>query len=99
MVFFFTCVPYRAEWRYSIYAHRIVMVDLGHVGQALYMAAEALGLGTCGVGAFAQKPCDELFRLDGEEEYTVYAQPVGRYAQADAPKELEIYAFLKKDEE
>lgn len=99
VVFFFSCVPYRAEWRYGINAHRIVMVDLGHVGQALYLAAEALGLGTCGIGAFAQQPCDALFSLDGVEEYTVYAQPVGRYTQADAPKEQEIYAFLKQDEE
>jgi SagB-type dehydrogenase family enzyme len=97
-VFFFSCVAYRAEWRYGIAAHRIVMVDLGHVGQALYMAAEALGLGTCGIGAFAQNACDEVLSLDGQEEYTVYAQPVGRYAAKDAPRELEFYAFLNENE-
>lgn len=98
VAFFFSCVPYRAEWRYGIAAHRIVMVDLGHVGQALYMAAEALGLGTCGIGAFSQSVCDEVFSFDGQEEYTVYAQPVGRYAASDAPKETEFYAFLNEEE-
>ncbi|HWQ58533.1 MAG TPA: SagB/ThcOx family dehydrogenase [Clostridia bacterium] len=98
VVFFYSCVPYRAEWRYGIYAHRIVMVDLGHIGQALYQATEALNLGTCGIGAFAQAECDRAFSLDGREEYTVYAQPVGRYAEADAPKELEFYAFLNEEE-
>lgn len=97
-VFFFTLMPYRAEWRYGIYAHRIVMVDLGHVGHALYLAAEALGLGTCGIGAFAQSVCDEVFPFDGQEEYTVYAQPVGRYTASDAPKETEFYAFLNEEE-
>ncbi|HOG01758.1 MAG: Nitroreductase family protein [Firmicutes bacterium ADurb.Bin248] len=98
VVFIFSFVPYRAEWRYGIYAHRVVMIDLGHVGQALYMAAEAMELGTCGIGAFSQAACDRAFSLDGQEEYAVYAQPVGRYADADAPKELEFYAFLKERE-
>lgn len=96
-VFFFSLVPYRAEWRYGIYAHRIALVDLGHVGQALYMGAEALGLGTCGIGAFDQALCDKAFGLDGQEEYTVYAQPVGRCRREDAPRELSFYAWLDAD--
>lgn len=98
VVFVLSCVPYRAEWRYGIYAHRVAMMDIGHVGQALYMAAEAMDLGTCGIGAFSQAACDRVFSLDGQEEYTVYAQPVGRYADADASKELEFYAFLNEEE-
>lgn len=97
-VFFFSLVPYRAEWRYGIYAHRVAMMDLGHVGHALYLAAEALRLGTCGIGAFSQSACDAALSLDGAEEYTVYAQPVGRYKASDAPKELEFYAFLNEEE-
>lgn len=98
VVFFYSFVPYRAEWRYGFNAHRIAMVDLGHIGQALYLSCEALGFGTCGIGAFVQSVCDEVFTLDGENEYTVYAQPVGRYKASDAPKELEFYAFLNEEE-
>lgn len=97
-VFFYSFVPYRAEWRYGIYSHRVAMMDLGHIGQALYLACEALGLGTCGIGAFTQQVCDEVLCLDGEEEFTVYAQPVGRYKAADAPKELDFYAFVNEEE-
>ena len=97
VAFFFSCVPYRAEWRYGIAAHRIVMVDLGHIGQALYMAAEALGLGTCGIGAFSQSVCDEVLSFDGQEEYTVYAQPIGRYAAGNASNEFAGYAFLDEE--
>lgn len=97
-VLFLSMIPYRAEWRYGIYAHRIAMVDLGHVGQAVYLAAEALGLGTCGIGAFDEARCNDVIGLDGNEEYTVYAQPIGRYMVSDAPKELEFYSFLDEDE-
>ncbi len=98
VVFFFSLVPYRAEWRYGIYAHRIVLMDIGHAGQALYMAAEALGFGSCGIGAFDQAACDGVFGLDGAEEYTVYAQPVGRYDKKDEPGERAFYAWLDADD-
>ncbi len=77
VVFLWSLVPYRAEWRYGIFAHRVMMMDIGHVGENLYLACEALGLGTCGVGAFDRTVCDGLIGLEGTEEYTVYASPVG----------------------
>lgn len=76
-VFYWSVVPYRAEWRYGIYAHRIALIDAGHVGQALYTACTGLGLGTCGLGAFQHEKCCDLFGLDGEEEYIIYTAPVG----------------------
>lgn len=96
-VFYWSFVPYRAEWRYGPFAHKIALVDMGHVGQALYLAAEALGLGTCGIGAYAQAECDALLGLDGKDEFTVYAEPVGRYMAADAKEELAFYAFVDEE--
>ncbi len=77
VVFLWTIVPYRAEWRYGIYAHRPALIDLGHVGQNLYLASAALGLGTCTLAAFSDEECTALLGLDGEEEFVVYAAPVG----------------------
>lgn len=77
VVFYWSMAAYRAEWRYGIYAHRTAMMDIGHVGQNLYLAAEALGLGTCAVAAFDHERCCTLFGLDGQEEFPVYAAPVG----------------------
>jgi len=74
--FFWSIIPYRSEWRYSIRAHRITLVDIGHVGQNLYLAATALGLGTCGIGAFDQDICDELFGFNSEEQ-TIYSATIG----------------------
>jgi len=78
VVVFYSCVAYRAEWRYCNFAHRVVLIDLGHVGQNLMLSAAAMGLGSCCLAAFDQKLCDDKLRLDGYEEYTVYVCTVGK---------------------
>jgi len=77
VVLFVSCIPYRAEWRYSDAAHRVMLIDLGHVGQNLMLSASALGLGSCCLAAFDQKRCDDTFSFNSIDEYTVYALPVG----------------------
>jgi SagB-type dehydrogenase family enzyme len=71
-------IPYRMEWRYGPLAHRVILIDVGHVCQNLYLACEAIGAGTCGVAAYDQQEVDELIGVDGEEEFTVYLAPVGK---------------------
>ena len=78
VVFFFSCVAYRAEWRYCTMAHRVALIDLGHVGQNMMLSAVAMGLGSCCIAAYNQKFCDKALGLDGYEEYTVYACVVGK---------------------
>lgn len=94
-IFFWSVVPYRAEWRYSYMAHRILLVDIGYVSQNLYLASEALGLGTCAIGAFDRSICDQLLQLDGEEEFTILASPVGTVSKRNTQDEAAFYAFLK----
>ena len=79
-LFVWTAVPYRTEWRYTIAATKIVLLDAGHACQALYGACEALGLGTCAIGAYDQAPLDKVLGVDGQDEFTIYAAPVGRTA-------------------
>ena len=80
-VLFLTCVAYRAEWRYSVMAHRVVLIDQGHVGQNWMLSASAMGLGSCCFAAFDQNSCDEVLGIDGYEQYTVYACSVGAVQQ------------------
>ena len=77
-VVFLSCVAYRAEWRYGTFAHRVALIDLGHVGQNLMLSATALELTSCCMAAYDQSLCDTTLGLDGDEEYTVYACSVGR---------------------
>lgn len=97
VVFYWAAVPYRAEWRYGIYAHRNILVDVGHVGQNLYLACTGLGLGTCGIGAFSHACCNQVFGLDGDEEFVVYAAPVGTVRAADQAQEQAFYQFVEDE--
>ena len=97
VVFYWSMVPYRAEWRYGIYAHRVALIDAGHVGQNLYLACTGLGLGTCAIGAFEDSVCNRLFELDGVEEYIVYTAPVGTVRDSDTAEEAAFYDFVEKE--
>ena len=77
VILFYSCVPYRAEWRYVEAAHRVVLIDLGHLGQNVMLSAVALGLGSCCMAAYDQQLCDKILGFDGLNEYTVYAISVG----------------------
>ena len=74
---FWVCNPYRAEWRYADCAHKMALLDAGHIAQNGYLAAEALGLGCCAIGAYVQEPLDALLGVDGSEEFTCYAAVFG----------------------
>jgi len=76
-VLFLTCIPYRSEWRYVELSHRVVLIDLGHVGQNIMLSAASMGLGSCCIAAYDQAVCDEVLAVDGTDEYTVYAVTVG----------------------
>ena len=78
VVFIWSCVPYRGEWRYNCEAHRLMLLDIGHVCQNLYLACEGIGLGTCAIAAYVQEAFDELLRIDGENEFVVYISSVGK---------------------
>jgi SagB-type dehydrogenase family enzyme len=78
VTFIWTTIPRRMEWRYGLAAHKVIAVDAGHACQNLYLACEAVGAGTCAVGAYHQELMDQLLRIDGNEEFTIYIAPVGR---------------------
>lgn len=96
VVFYWAMDAYRAEWRYGIYSHRVALIDAGHIGENLTLAAEALGLGSCGIAAIYHELCCQLLEIDGENEFAVYAMPVGTIAPEDAAAEQDIYRFVKE---
>jgi SagB-type dehydrogenase family enzyme len=78
VVFLWTTIPYRMEWRYSVASPKVIAIDAGHVCQNLYLAAESIGAGTCAIGAYFQDKVDAILGLDGKDEFTIYLAPVGR---------------------
>ena len=79
--FAWTVIPYRSEWRYPSTAHKILLLDAGHVCQNMYLAAESIGFGTCAIAAYDQVLMDRLIGVDGEDEFTVYIAPVGKISK------------------
>ncbi len=78
VVFVWSTLPYRMEWRYGRSAHRVILIDAGHICQNLYLACEGIKAGTCAVAAYDQEEMDRLAGLDGEDEFVVYLAPVGK---------------------
>jgi SagB-type dehydrogenase family enzyme len=78
VTFVWTAVPYRMEWRYDLAAHKVILLDAGHVCQNLYLGCSAIRSGTCAIAAYHQDKMDELLQVDGEEEFAIYLAPVGK---------------------
>jgi len=78
VTFVWTVIPYRTEWRYTTAAHRVILMDVGHVCQNLYLACESIGCGTCAIAAYHQELMDQLLGVDGTDEFTIYLAPVGK---------------------
>lgn len=80
VVFIWTTIPYRTEWRYSIVAHKMIAQESGHICQNLYLASEAIGAGSCAI-TYDQEKVDDLLGVDGKEEFAIYVAPVGKVTQ------------------
>ena len=97
VIFYYSCVFYRAEWRYGVWAHGPVLIDAGHVTENLYLASESIGLGGCAIAAVEPEPSNKAFGLDGVEESVFYAMTVGTVKEENREAEAEFYAFLKEE--
>ncbi len=67
----------RTRFKYGQRGYRFAVLEAGHVGQNVMLAATALGLGAVPLGGFYDRPTDELLELDGVNESTLYAIALG----------------------
>ena len=78
ITFIWTAIVERSKWKYLQRAYRYIYLDAGHIAQNLYLSAEALGLGVCGIGAFIDDEVAELIGIDETKEIVLYLASVGR---------------------
>ena len=78
VVFFWTAIPRRTEFKYSFTAHKMIAMEAGHACQNLALACEAIDFGSVAISAYDQKLCDEVLHVDGEEEFVIYLSVVGK---------------------
>jgi SagB-type dehydrogenase family enzyme len=83
VVIVLTAVFARTMWKYGQRGYRYVWLDAGHVGQNVYLAGTALGLGVAAVGGFFDRELNELLALP-EEERSIYLLVVGQLADTQA---------------
>ena len=76
--FVLSAVFQRTRWRYHERTYRYVMLEAGHVGQNLYLAATAMGLGACAVGAFLDDDLNDMLGLDDAAEAVLYVISAGK---------------------
>ena len=76
--FIWIAVPYRMTWRYGQRGYRYLHLDAGHVCQNLYLAAEDIDAGACGLAAFDDDALNRLLGLDGDSRFVIYLAPVGK---------------------
>jgi SagB-type dehydrogenase family enzyme len=77
VVVFITGMFWRTRFKYGQRGYRFALLEAGHVGQNLVLAATALALGSVAVGGFFDCRIEELLGIDGVNESAVYAVAVG----------------------
>lgn len=77
VAFVWSAVPSRTETKYHRRAGRYIYLEVGHIAENLYLAAGALGLGCCAIGAFDDEQVNQVLRVDGVRETSIYMCAVG----------------------
>lgn len=78
VVIFLTIMLQRMRFKYQDRSYRYGLIEAGHLGQNIYLAATSMGLGACAVGAFMDDSINALLGLDGVEEAALYMLAVGK---------------------
>jgi SagB-type dehydrogenase family enzyme len=78
VTFIWTAVPYRMTWRYGERGYRDLHLDAGHVCQNLYLAAETVDCGVCGVAAFEDDLMNAILGINGSDQFVIYLATAGK---------------------
>ncbi len=77
IIFVWSAVLRRSLSVYGSRGLRYVFMDVAHICENLLLAAEAIGLKACPVGAFLDEELTRFLGLDPDEEPVIYLTPVG----------------------
>mgnify|MGYP006282321657 FL=1 len=78
VVYVLTAMFARSKWKYGQRAYRYIYMDAGHIAENLALAATAMDLGACHIGAIYDDEVNKILGIDGEEESAIYLTTVGR---------------------
>ena len=75
-----TGVFWRSRFKYGLRGYRFTLLEAGHLGQNLVLAAAALDLAALPVGGFYDRRVERTLGVDGVNESPLYLFAVGRPA-------------------
>lgn len=78
LVLVFTAIFQRLRWKYQERTYRYALLEAGHLGQNVYLAATSMGMGACAVGAFLDDELNAMLGVDGQHEAAIYMLAVGK---------------------
>lgn len=67
----------RLRWKYGERAYKYMCIDIGYVGQNLYLVAEALRLGACAIAGFLDEGIERFLELDNPSEIPLLLTSIG----------------------
>ena len=68
---------WRSRFKYGLRGYRFALLEAGHLGQNLLLAAAAFDLAAVPVGGFYDGRVDDLLQIDGVNESVVYGFSIG----------------------
>jgi SagB-type dehydrogenase family enzyme len=77
VVFIITGYYERLAWKYGERAYRYMCMDVGFLGENLYLVSEGLGLGACAIAGFIDDAVEDLLDIDGRDELALLLVSVG----------------------
>jgi SagB-type dehydrogenase family enzyme len=77
VLFFVAAIFGRTRFKYGLRGYRFALLEAGHLGQNVLLAAGALGLAAVPLGGFYDRPTDTFLELDGVNESTLYTLAIG----------------------
>ena len=75
-----TGVFWRSRFKYGLRGYRFTLIETGHLGQSLLLAAADLDLAALPVGGFYDRRVERVLGVDGVNEAPLYLLAVGRPA-------------------
>jgi SagB-type dehydrogenase family enzyme len=78
LVLVLTAIFQRLRWKYQERTYRYALLEAGHLGQNVYLAATSMGMGACAVGAFLDEELNGMLGIDGRGEAAIYLLAIGK---------------------
>jgi len=78
VTFLWVGIPYRSTWALGNRGYRSVLIEAGHICQALIMASSCIGCDVLPIDLFHDQMMIQLARLDPENQWPLLVGTVGR---------------------